>query len=262
MPLPSREWDSAAYDRISTPQFTWGKKVLDQLALRGDESVLDAGCGTGKLTAELLSLLPKGRVVEIDLSENMLRTARANLASSREAFLVSADLQNLPFWQVFDLIFSTAAFHWVPDHNRLFSSLYQALRPGGWLIAQCGGGSNLSRFLARVANVAQSQTYAAYVGHYQHGWVFSYPDTAREQLQKAGFIDIDVGLASAPTRFDSPAEFSEFVAKVILHRFLDHLPNADSQQTFLTELTAQAAEADPPLELDYWRLNLRARRPI
>ncbi|HET7208822.1 MAG TPA: methyltransferase domain-containing protein [Terriglobales bacterium] len=262
MPLPSREWDSAAYDRISTPQFTWGKKVLDQLALRGDESVLDAGCGTGKLTAELLSLLPKGRVVGIDLSENMLRTARANLASSREAFLVSADLQNLPFWQVFDLIFSTAAFHWVPDHDRLFSNLLQTLRPGGWLIAQCGGGPNLSRFLDHVSKLAQNQTYARYVGAYRHGWVFSFPDAAREQLQNARFTDIDVGLVPAPTQFASPAEFSEFVAKVILHRFLEHLPNADMQRAFLAELTAQAAEADPPLELDYWRLNLRARRPI
>lgn len=138
----TREWDAAAYHRLSGPQVSWGKKVLSGLKLCGNELLMDAGCGTGRLTAELLQDLPHGRVVGVDLSQNMLVTARDHLIPQfglRVHFVV-ADLQNLPFEHSFDGIFSTAALHWVPDHLRLFGSLFRALRPGGWLRAQCGGG--------------------------------------------------------------------------------------------------------------------------
>jgi trans-aconitate 2-methyltransferase len=259
----SREWDSNAYDRISAPQFSWGKKVLDRVPLQGDERLLDAGCGTGKLTGELLALLPRGHVVGVDLSQNMLRTARENLQPRFQPRItfVAADLRHLPFKQAFDGVFSTAAFHWVPDHALLFRSLYCALRPGGWLVAQCGGGANLSRLLARVAELSQASRYAAYVATYRHAWVYADPPTTAHRLQAAGFESIETGLEPAPTRFENETQFSEFVSKVILHRFLVHLPDHPTRQQFMTELTAGAAKDDPPYELDYWRLNLQGRKP-
>jgi SAM-dependent methyltransferase len=144
----SREWNSDVYHRLSGPQVSWGKKVLSRLRLRGDEAVLDAGCGTGRLTAELLDALPRGRVVGIDLSQNMLRSAREHLAQFKPHAhlvpnLVLCDLSCLPFVACFDGIVSTAAFHWVLDHDRLFANLRRALVPGGWLEAQCGGGPNV-----------------------------------------------------------------------------------------------------------------------
>jgi trans-aconitate 2-methyltransferase len=259
----SREWDSSAYDRISGPQFSWGKKVLGRVGLRGDERVLDAGCGTGKLTGELLQSLPQGRVVGVDLSRNMLGTARKNLEErypSRISF-VAADVQHLPFEQAFDGIFSTAAFHWVPDHELLFRSLYGALRPGGWLVAQCGGAGNLKRFLSRVSVVSQSPRYGGYVGGYRHSWVFADPSTTGKRLQSAGFIDIDTGLEAAPTRFENEAQFSEFAGKVILHRFLEHLPDEAARREFMHEVSRAAAQDDAAFELDYQRLNLAARKP-
>lgn len=127
----SREWDASAYHRLSEPQVSWGKKVLSGLKLRGDEVLMDAGCGTGRLTAKLLQNLPRGLVVGIDVSENMLAGARDHLRPQfgDRVHFVAADLQQLPFERAFDGIFSTAAFHWVPDHSRLFRSLFQALRP-------------------------------------------------------------------------------------------------------------------------------------
>src|SRR5690349_11037795 len=125
--LMAREWDADAYHRISGPQFSWGKRVLERLALRGDEILMDAGCGTGKLTAELLEQLPHGHVIAVDLSYNMLAGAREHLQPrfGRQVSLVAADLLHLPFVRAFDGIFSTAAFHWVPDHDRLFRALHQ-----------------------------------------------------------------------------------------------------------------------------------------
>ncbi len=259
----SHEWDANAYDRISAPQFSWGKKVLDRVSLRGDERLLDAGCGTGKLTAELLAQLPRGYVVGVDLSQNMVRTARENLAPrfSSSVTFVAADLQHLPFSEAFDGIFSTAAFHWVPDHELLFRNLYGALRPGGWLIAQCGGGPNLSRLLARVAALARSPEYYSFVGTYKYPWTFADPPSTAERLQAAGFTEVETSLESAPTHFENETRFSEFVSKVILHRLLEHFPDDAARQRFMADLAAQAAQFDPPYELDYWRLNLQGRKP-
>src|ERR1700733_8576725 len=109
-PPCSREWNSAAYHRLSGPQVSWGKKVLSRLRLRGDEVVLDAGCGSGRLTADLLHALPQGRVVGVDLSQNMLNSAREHLESQcgSRLSLVACDLLDLPFENAFDVIVSTA----------------------------------------------------------------------------------------------------------------------------------------------------------
>jgi trans-aconitate 2-methyltransferase len=262
-PSKSREWDSTAYHRISAPQFTWGKKILDRLSLNGDETFLDAGCGTGKLTRELLELLPNGHVVALDISQNMLNAAQANLSSEfgdRVEF-VAADLMDLPFSELFDGIFSTAAFHWIPDHDRLFQSLYRALKPGGWLIAQCGGARNLDRFLGRVAVLTRLPEFSRYLSNFQNPWVFSDAQTARRMLQAIGFLEVDTSLEEAPTRFDNAEQFSEFASKVILHRHLELLPEEDLRRRMLDHLAEQAAHDDPPFELDYWRLNLKAKKP-
>ena len=140
-----REWNSEVYHRVSNPQFEWGKKVLDRLKLKGDETVMDAGCGTGRLTAELLERLPQGHVLAVDVSQNMLQKAEEFLKprfDGRVRF-VHADLADLRFEAECDGVFSTAAFHWVKDHDALFRGLARALKPGGWIEAQAGGRGNL-----------------------------------------------------------------------------------------------------------------------
>jgi trans-aconitate 2-methyltransferase len=259
----SHEWDSGAYHRVSAPQFSWGKKVVERLSVRGDETVLDAGCGTGKLTRELLLLLPRGRVVALDLSRNMLSAARENLVpefAGRVEF-VAADLQHLPFQDVFQGIFSTAAFHWVPDHIRLYRSLYGALLPGGWLVAQCGGAGNLNRLFQRLAHLTQSSPFAQYLRDFKSPWAFLDPATSKAWLHDAGFVDIETSLEPAPTRFENAERYIEFVRKVILHRHLEQLPDQELQYELLERLASQAAKDNPPWELDYWRLNLDAKKP-
>lgn len=257
----SREWDSSAYQRISGPQFSWGKKVLERVSVRGDETVLDAGCGTGRLTRELLELLARGHVVAVDLSQNMLRTAREQLQPFQgHVQFASVDVQHLPFDKCFDGIFSTATFHWVPDHDQLFRSLYGALRPGGWLIAQCGGAGNLKRLLERVAALTAKPRYAPYLAGHRHSWVYANPQETAQRLRSSGFVDIETSLEPAPTLFPGRQQYSEFVSKVILHRHLELIPDAAIRQQFLDDLNEFAARDDPPFLLDYVRLNLSARR--
>jgi len=255
---PSREWNSSVYHRLSQPQVSWGKRVLSRLHLRGDERVLDAGCGTGRLTAELIEALPRGRVVGVDLSQNMLDLAREHLRGNfgGRLSLVAADLLHLPFEHVFDGIVSTAAFHWVVDHDRLFMSLWRVLRAGGWLHAQCGGGANLAQLRKRVRDLGQTTRYAPYLAQFTEPWFFADAERAGDILRRSGFVKIETSVEAAPTVLDSAQQYREFVSNIILHAHLEQIPSEGLRSKFMTELTEQAAGDDPPYSLDYWRLNL------
>jgi len=260
----SKEWNATLYHQISAPQVSWGKKVLARVSLRGDERLLDAGCGTGRLTRDLLEALPGGRVVALDVSQNMIDAARAYLEpdfAGRVEF-VGCDLLDLPFDSEFDGIFSTASFHWVLDHERLFQKLHRALRPGGWLIAQCGGAHNLDRLLQRVHRLMHSPAYAQSFAGFPFPWEFADAETGADRLRRAGFVEIETSLEEAPTSFPNAPEYQQFVESVILRQHLLRIPQASVRQQFLTELTDQAAADDPPFTLDYWRLNLQGRKSV
>ena len=262
-PSQTREWNATDYHRISGPQVRWGKKVLARVHLRGDEMLMDAGCGTGRLTAELLQSLPRGRVVGVDLSQNMLAGTRDYLVRDfpGKFLLVAADLQDLPFDGVFDGIFSTAAFHWILDHDRLFRSLFRALRPGGWLRAQCGGGPNLARLRKRTDELAATAKYARYFTGFREPWTFNDAETAAAVLRRAGFEDVHTSLEPALTILEDLPKYSEFVRSVILRQHLERIPDDVLRTAFVAALASQAAADDPPFSLDYWRLNLDAKIP-
>jgi trans-aconitate 2-methyltransferase len=259
----SREWNSSEYHRLSGPQVTWGKKVLARLHLRGNELLLDAGCGTGRLTAELLQALPNGRVVALDISQNMLRSAREYLQPQfgKRVQVVAADLQEFPFENAFDGIVSTAAFHWVLDHPRLFRNLYRALRPGGWLQAQCGGGPNIARLRERMATLASSPAYAPYLASFPSPWFFQNAEGAANTLGRAGFVEIQTSVEPALTVMEDRRQYMEFVRTVIVRAHLDRLPDPDLRDQYVSQLADLAGSDDPPFLLDYWRLNVSAKRP-
>jgi len=262
-PRPSREWNSSVYHRLSGPQVSWGKKVFSRPRLRGDESVLDAGCGTGRLTAELLEALPRGRVVGIDLSQNMLRSAREHLStrSGPRVSLAVADLLQLPFVRVFDGIVSTAAFHWVLDHDRLFASLRGALRPGGWLESQCGGGPNLFALRQRVDALAATPRFASFFAGFHEPWFFQNAEEAAATLRRAGFVNVHTSIEPALTVLDDAQQYKEFVRAIILWQHLALIPTGELREEFMENLVKQAAADDPAFSLDYWRLNLSGVAP-
>ena len=262
-PPPSAEWDASVYHRVSDPHVDWGRKVLARLPLRGDETVLDAGCGSGRLTALLLEKVPRGRVLAVDASENMLREAAARLAprfGGRVSFL-RADLQTLSLPTPVDAVFSTATLHWIPDHPRLFRHLFAALVPGGRLVAQCGGGPNLARLLARVAAAMAAPALAPAFAGWDGPWEFASAETTAERLRAAGFVDVETGLEPEPTVLPDAAAYREFLATVVLRAHLARLPDDAARAAFLDPLVDRAAGDDPPFALDYWRLNLQGRRP-
>jgi trans-aconitate methyltransferase len=248
---------------VSGPQTEWGRRVLSRLTVRGDERVIDAGCGTGRLTGELMQRLPSGRAVAIDRSWNMLVRAREHLATEfgpRVSF-VRVELPSLPFNAWADLVFSTATFHWVPNHAQLFDEILRALRPGGRLLAQCGGGPNLANAHALADDVMHSPPFAPYFSTWSGIWEFSTPEVAAHRLRSAGFVDIETSLEPAPTTLANEAAYREFVSTVIYNPHLAMLPDEALRARFVDDVTFRAARQSPRFTLDYWRLNLEGRRP-
>jgi trans-aconitate 2-methyltransferase len=151
----TRDWNAAAYDRLPIPMTRWGETVLSWLELDGSERVLDAGCGTGRVTAALLERLPRGEVVALDGSASMIERARERLGEDRVTYVV-ADLQEaLPIEPQVDAVLSTATFHWVLDHDALFRNLAAVMRPGAQLAAQCGGEDNIASVEAALRDMGE-----------------------------------------------------------------------------------------------------------
>ena len=197
------EWDAETYDAVSDPQFNWGMEVLERLELRGDEVALDAGCGSGRVTAELAKRLPDGRVIAVDGSEAMVAKGRAS-AWGRRLYLV-ADLSELEIEEPVDLVFSTATFHWILDHDRLFARLRAALRPGGRLVAQCGGEGNVAEHARAIATVAARPEFAGHFGEMTGIWNFASAEETEGRLREAGFSEARCWLEPKPVTPPEPA---------------------------------------------------------
>ena len=251
-PAP-RDWDAESYDRVSDPQVEMARPVLARMALRGDETVLDAGCGSGRVTKLLLERLPRGRVVAVDAAPSMVERARAELPRDRVTVL-EADLAELVVAEPVELVFSTAVFHWVPDHERLFARLHAALRRGGRLVAQCGGKGNVERFHAAAREDAEQEPFAAYLAGWSGPWNFASPEDTAHRLAAAGFRDVEVWTEPHPV---VPRYSEEYLRTVCLGHHLEQLPR-ELRDAYVA---AVAERCGQPLEIDYVRLNIEARRP-
>jgi len=235
---------------------------LQTFPLGSDIHILDAGCGTGRVTADLLGAYPRSAVTGVDASENMLAEARAGLAPFQSRVtLRQQDLLNLTEEHEYDVIFSTAVFHWIKDHDRLFAVLFRALKPGGLLLAQCGGGDNLLRLRTRAMTQTRLPQFAKHFENWERYWEFANAEVTAGRLERAGFIGIQTSLEEAPTVLDGPEAFQQFITHVNLQPFLKRLPE-DLQDAFVGPLVEQAGKDSPPFTLDYWRLNLQGKRPL
>jgi len=253
MSAAARTWDADTYHRVSSPHVEWAQGVLDRLDLRGDETVLDAGCGSGRVTRLLAQRLPRGRVIAVDASPQMVARAREELgpaADVREADLTTLRLDD---GEQADAAFSNAVFHWVPDHDALFAALAAALRPGAALSAQCGGAGNVAavheQALAAGADAGLRDRFADWGGP----WNFASPEETERRLKAAGFAGVRCWLQAWPVE---PGEPRAYLQTVCLGPHLQRLA-PDEHERFLDAVMARLGER--PV-LDYVRLNIVARR--
>ncbi len=247
-PTMGTPWDARTYDSTSEPQQEWAADVLARLqGIAPQATVLDVGCGTGLVTEQLLGLVPGGRVLAIDASQDMVELARLRLGERAQVWCV--DALELELDEPVDAIFSTAALHWVPDHDRLWTRLARALKPGGVLEIQCGGEGNIAHVREVIESVAR-ELAPELVGW--SPWVFASPQETERRLREAGFTQIKCWLEQRPTY---PQDVNAFVRTSILAAHLERLGDEDRGERF-----ASAVVAGVRLPLDYVRLNASALR--
>ena len=230
----------------------WGAAVLDRLALRGDETVLDAGAGSGRVTEMLLERVPNGRVVALDAAASMLTEARRRLARfGDQVRFVEGDLLELSPAGLgtdapVDAVLSTATFHWVLDHDRLFANLAAVMRPGSVLAAQCGAAGNIAGLIEAVRSTGTDRAGR---------WLYATPQDTRARLERAGFDDVEVWTHPEPTRLERGEELETYLETVCLRTHVEGMSSGE-RQAFL----AAVAQAMPEPVIDYVRLNISARR--
>jgi trans-aconitate 2-methyltransferase len=248
--MQKRDWDGKTYDRISGTMEALGLEVLERLPLAGDETVLDAGCGSGRITQALIERLPRGRVIAVDQSESMVTAARERLPEGADVRVM--DLLELDLGEPVDAILSTATFHWIADHERLFARLRAALGDGGRLLAQCGGEGNITVLRGHAREVMERAPYAEHFASFLAPWNYAGAEITHERLLAAGFGEAKCWLTPAPRR---PEEPRAFLSQIVLGPHFQHLPE-DLREPFMDDVLAVLPA---PVTVDYVRLNIDAR---
>lgn len=245
--MPHR-WDAVTYDRLPLPHLQWGARAIERLRLRGDERVLDAGAGTGRVTEQLLEHLPSGQVVALDASETMLHQLRRRTATYGDRVeIVQGDLREpLVIDPPVDAVLSTATLHWIADHDAVFRNLAAVMCPGGRLVVDCGGRGNIVR-VGRVLRAMGRED--------RQVWNFAGPEATRERLERAGFTEIETWLQPDPAVLAPGEQFRSYLATVVLGAHIEDM-SADDQEAFVNEVAERMGE---PI-VDYVRLNIVAMR--
>jgi trans-aconitate 2-methyltransferase len=246
-----RSWSGADYDRLSSPMEAMGRAVLERLPLGGGETVVDAGCGSGRVAEALIARLPAGRVIGVDQSASMIDAARERLGDRAELHV--ADLATFDLGLQADAILSTATFHWIADHDALFARLHAHLRPGGLLVAQCGGQGNIASVHAAAREVMAVEPYAPSFEAWRGPSNFAAPDETEARLRAAGFAQARAWLQERPV---TPEEPHAYLTEINLGAHLGRLPE-ELRPPFVDAVVERLG--GPPVTIDYVRLNIDAR---
>lgn len=253
------EWNAKEYERLGDPMTRWGGQVLERLQLQGNETVLDGGCGTGRVTEQLVAKLPQGNIIGADASSKMIEEAKERFAGNPRVTLLVADLTEITLPAPVDAILSTATFHWIKDHDKLFMQLAKILKPGGQLVAQCGGVTNIAGIMAAIEEVMRTPPYAAAFEGWYGPWNYATPEETRERLTRAGFTDIDTWLNPEPVTLSSREHLIDYCSTIILGQHVLRLPQEQHRAFSEAVVDARLRRAGEP-SIDYVRLNIVARR--
>jgi len=259
------QWNAQDYHRHSSEQQKWAHELIEKLKLNGDEHLLDIGCGDGKVTASIAQRLPRGRVVGVDKSSEMIAFARMNFPAANLSFL-QMDAASLAFDAQFDVAFSNAALHWIVDHRPVLSGIHRALKPSGRALLQMGGEGNASEVLAVVNSIAARDEWRDYFAGFNFRYGFHGPDAYRGWLVDAGLVPTRVELIPKEMTHANTDAFAgwirttwipwvqsvpesrrdEFIASVVRQYVKQHLP--DEQLRVHVKMVRLEVEAGKPAQ--------------
>lgn len=249
--MTPHDWNAPDYDATNAGIIALGLEVLDRLELTGDEIVLDAGAGTGAVSAVLAARLPDGHVIAMDASPSMVAAADERFADATNVEVMQGDLSDFDLGgRKVDAVLSTATFHWVKDHDQLWRNLHAVLRPGGQLVAQCGGAGNIESVRSAYMDVASRDPFAEHIGGWEPTYFATVEDT-EASLRAAGFSKARAWLEPRPIY---PEDLGKHLREVILGAHKERLP----AELFDEFAEAVAATRGGDAMVDYVRLNIEA----
>jgi trans-aconitate 2-methyltransferase len=261
------DWDAQTYHKISNIQLSWGQELLASRQWNGDEIVLDAGCGSGRVTKIISSFVPKGRVYAVDLDQSMISAAKSNLRHVKNIRFVLADISLLELAEEVDVVFSNAVIHWIADHYRLFSNLRKLLKDNGEMLIQCGGKGNLRETHRLLEEVRMKSEFIKYFTNWVTPWNFASEEETLLILEKIGFSHIRTKLTKKIAQFSSSEEYKQFMQTVVMKPYLSYLPTDDNlciRKAFVDaflkkkEFQTKFSNESNKWIADYVRLNISA----
>ena len=263
---PSFVWDAETYDEVSNTHEEWARKIILSNTWNKKEIIMDAGCGSGRITKILSNLVPLGKVYAIDMDENMIKKAKDNLKDFKNVKVIQSNLLDINFNNIrskFNIVFSNAVLHWILDHYRIFKNFYEFLFSDGQLLIQCGGYGNLEKAISTFNKVKDSSEFKSYFSNWKETWNFAKPVDTEKILKEIGYRNIKVYLEDYPVTFKDKNSYSVYLKTVVLGPYLKFIPTEKLQEKFLQRIVFTIEKENTQgqmLTLDYKRLNIFASR--
>jgi trans-aconitate 2-methyltransferase len=256
-----QEWNGEDYERHSSQQRAWGGDLIAELTLRGDERILDLGCGDGTLAQRLAAMVPRGSVLGIDAAPEMLEAARDKCGSNMQVAVL--DIRQLDFTAEFDLAFSNATLHWVQEHDTILVQIHHALRPGGILRTQFGADGNCPTFLACVRRQMAAPPYRDAFAAFRWPWFFpSLPDY-EALLTASPFVEWRAWIEPKEARFPTAEALVGWIDNPCLIPFVQALPSILRQpfrDAVVADMLERTRQPDGSHLEPFRRMNVWARR--
>ncbi|HET7642722.1 MAG TPA: methyltransferase domain-containing protein [Nitrososphaeraceae archaeon] len=259
-------WDASTYHRISDAQESWGHETIEYRKWKGNETVLDAGCGSGRLTKILSIKVPHGKVIAVDSDLSMIRLAKENLVKFSNIEFTHMDISEIKLEEKVDVVFSNAVLHWILNHKKVFERFCQTLNCDGQLLIQCGGYGNLAKTLSILNKVSKSKEFYNYFCNnkgeniWNQTWYFAKNEDTEKILKEIGFRNIQVFIKNKEQKFRNKEEYFLFIKTIVLIPYLKYLPNDMLKDKFAKSVVEEIETNAKELQwkLDFVRLNINA----
>ncbi len=260
------DWDAITYDRISDAQESWGQEIIEYRKWKGNEIVLDAGCGSGRTTKILSFKVPQGKVIAVDSDLSMIKVAKENLAKFSNIEFIQMDISEIELKEKVDVVFSNATLHWILNHKKVFERLWQILNFDGQLLIQCGGHRDLAKTLSIINKVSESKEFNNYFFNnkgediWKKTWYFAKKEDTENLLKEIGFRNIKVFLEDREAKFHNKEEYFLFLKTIVLIPYLKYFPNDILKDKFTKSVIEEIEDNAKELQwkIDFVRLNINA----